>query len=166
LWLAYGRDKRLVRPIEFYPPDALPSGEVGYLIDGKVDDRDLFSLILWWASQGYLTIEEKQTGKFTIRKQAELPHTLRPYQHEFFGGLFPEGTEERELGAPDEDLAWRMKTARKMLKQDYAQDVRTKLYTRSSIACQMVGLVLLFVPVVFYYAAVADTPEFLGGGGQ
>ena len=35
-WFKYGRDEKVVKTVEFYPPDDLTPGEIGYLIDGKV----------------------------------------------------------------------------------------------------------------------------------
>lgn len=44
---------------EYEVPDGITSAEVGYIIDNTADVSDLASLIVWWASKGYLMIEEK-----------------------------------------------------------------------------------------------------------
>ena len=46
LWFLYGRDPKLVKTLEFYPPDGLTPGEVGYLYDENVDKRDIVSTIV------------------------------------------------------------------------------------------------------------------------
>ncbi|MDR1796912.1 MAG: DUF2207 domain-containing protein [Clostridiales Family XIII bacterium] len=160
LWLVFGRDKLLVRPVEFYPPEDLPPSEIGYLADGKVDDRDLLSLILWWASRGYLTIEETTKGRFTIYKRAKMPATARRYQRNLFNALFHNGVEARELGAPNASLASAMKESRKMLKNDYKEDVQKTLYERPSVIAQAAGLILLFVPVALFFVVMAATGRF------
>ncbi|NLT15244.1 MAG: DUF2207 domain-containing protein, partial [Clostridiales bacterium] len=57
LFLLYGRDKKIIRTVEFYAPDKLTPSEIGYIIDGVVDNRDVVSLVIYWAHRGYLSIE-------------------------------------------------------------------------------------------------------------
>ena len=45
---------------ECTPPDGVSSAEVGYIIDNSADDRDILSLILWFASKGYLAVEGRE----------------------------------------------------------------------------------------------------------
>ena len=53
LWYLYGRDKHMVKTLEFYPPDDLTPGEVGYLVDGRADKQDVISTIVYLADKGY-----------------------------------------------------------------------------------------------------------------
>ena len=52
LWYFYGRDEHLVKTLEFYPPEDLTPGEIGFLYDGNVDKRDLVSTIVYMADRG------------------------------------------------------------------------------------------------------------------
>ncbi|MBQ9993323.1 MAG: DUF2207 domain-containing protein, partial [Clostridia bacterium] len=55
--IIFKNEHQLTPTIEFFPPDKLNPAEVGYIIDGEVDDGDITSLIYYWASHGHLAIE-------------------------------------------------------------------------------------------------------------
>lgn len=54
---------------ECTPPDGVSSAEVGYIIDNSADDRDILSLILWFASKGYLAVEGREEDLRLVRKK-------------------------------------------------------------------------------------------------
>ena len=86
-----GKD-RVVRQIEVRPPEGISSAEVGYIIDESADDKDLLSLIVYFAEKGYLEIVESEKDQFVLRKTASLPEGAPPYQKVFFEGLFQSET--------------------------------------------------------------------------
>lgn len=90
LWIAYGRDKKLFPTVEFYAPDGMTSAEAGYVIDGCVDDKDVVSLILYWADKGNLRIDEKEKKEFELVKLKELENA-RSYEKTMFNKLFKDG---------------------------------------------------------------------------
>lgn len=101
LWYLFGRDKHMVKTLEFYPPDDLTPGEIGYLVDGKADKQDLISTIVYLADKGYIEIEEvdRKTFKFIAIENPgnEVPQYIRS----IFKGIFPNEKAERysdELG--------------------------------------------------------------------
>lgn len=69
----YGIDDPITEVVGWSPPQGLSSAMVGYVFDGFVDTKDILSLIIYWASHGYLTIEEidKNTVKFTKLKDLD-----------------------------------------------------------------------------------------------
>lgn len=65
LWKKYSDKDKVIEVVEFFPPDSLTPTEIGYYMDGRIDTKDLTSLIFYWANKGYLKIEElKKTGVF------------------------------------------------------------------------------------------------------
>lgn len=85
-----------VQTVEFYPPDGISSAEVGTIIDEKVDDIDLMSLIPWWAQKGYITIEEtgeKRKKHLILHKKNELPQNAPDYQKNLFSAFFAESSD-------------------------------------------------------------------------
>ena len=54
---------------ECTPPDGVSSAKVGYIIDNSADDRDILSLILWFASKGYLAVEGREEDLRLVRKK-------------------------------------------------------------------------------------------------
>jgi uncharacterized membrane protein YgcG len=89
----YGRDKALVPPVEFYPPDGLNPAQIGYIIDYTAHNRDATSLLFYWASRGHLRIEEK--GKtFTLYKESDLDESYTEYEREAFAALWQLGSDD------------------------------------------------------------------------
>ncbi len=86
LFLRFGRDPVLVRSVEFYPPNDITSAEAGYIIDSSLDNKDVASLIIYWASKGYLSIE--QTHGLVLHKLKDLPDECNEYEKNMFGQLF------------------------------------------------------------------------------
>ena len=59
LFVLFGRDEKIIPSIQYQPPQGMDSAVVGYVVDGSVDDKDVISLILYWADKGYLKMKEK-----------------------------------------------------------------------------------------------------------
>ena len=92
MWWFYGRDRKLVRTVEFYPPDGLTPGEIGYIVDGVVDERDTISTIVYLADKGYITIEDSGRKNFIFRAVKE-PSASEPlYVRTIYSGLFAKST--------------------------------------------------------------------------
>ncbi len=83
--------KKPVQTVEFYPPDGISSAEVGYIIDEASDDNDIISLIIWFASKGYLSIEQTGKKSLVLNKLKDLPQTAPKYQKTVFKALFKNG---------------------------------------------------------------------------
>ena len=103
VWRRVGRDPQLARSVmpRYEPPDGLRPSEVGALVDGRVDQRDIAALLVDLAVRGYLKIEEgKEDGwlldsttySFYRRKEPAAWTELTPFEVEMMTGLF--GTRE------------------------------------------------------------------------
>ncbi len=88
LWLIFGRDPKVYPTVEFYAPDGMTPAEAGYIIDGCVDNKDVVSLLLYWADKGYLRIEEHGHNDFELVKTQDLKKDARSYEQYMFGKLF------------------------------------------------------------------------------
>jgi uncharacterized membrane protein YgcG len=94
------RRRKPLTVIEYNAPDGISSAEVGVIIDSSADVSDLASLIVWFASKGYLKIREIP-GKKHIFKKDEidieltkvkgLPKDAPKYQKKFWKVLFGDG---------------------------------------------------------------------------
>ncbi len=73
MYQKHGKDDPVTEVAGWNPPKGLSSAMVGYVFDGFVDTKDVLSLIIYWASQGYMTIEEidKNTVKFTKLRELD-----------------------------------------------------------------------------------------------
>ncbi len=86
LFFKYGKDEPLVVSVEFSAPEGISSAEVGYILDGSLDNRDVVSLILDWGRKGYLKIEEAK-GDLIFTRLKE-PDGLKEYEKRMFQSLF------------------------------------------------------------------------------
>jgi uncharacterized membrane protein YgcG len=99
IWKKYGKDDHVTTTTSYYPPKNMDSAMVGYLIDDSGGTSDLISLIPFWASHGYLTIEEiDEKGWFAtddtrLTKLKEIEADAPAYQRQLFNGLFASNTE-------------------------------------------------------------------------
>ncbi len=99
IWKKHGKDDHVTTTTSYYPPKGMDPAMVGYLIDDSGDTADLISLIPFWASHGYLTIEEiDEKGWFAkddtrLAKLKEIEADAPLYQRQLFNGLFASKTE-------------------------------------------------------------------------
>lgn len=91
LFLAFGRDEPIYPSVQYQPPQGIDSASVGYIIDGAVEDRDVLSLIIYWADQGFLMIEEEKKGKLRLHRVRPLPADAPDYAQTMFQALFKKG---------------------------------------------------------------------------
>ena len=89
LWYLFGRDKHMVKTLEFYPPDDLTPGEIGYLADGRADKQDVISTIVYLADKGYIEIEEMDRKKFRFIGIREPGTEVPEYVRQIYKGIFP-----------------------------------------------------------------------------
>lgn len=108
LWLElaspYVKAKR-VMTFEF--PKGMTSADVGLYMDGRVDRRDVMSLIPWFVAQGYVRMERVDDVEMELRKDGvrtnfrlirlQEPTSCKAYETLFFQTLFPGNCKVREL---------------------------------------------------------------------
>lgn len=100
LWYSRGRDPRVRSTVIPYyePPDKMPVGELGTIIDEKADLKDISATIIQLAIKGYLKIKEiekkKLFGKdrdYELIKLKEADKHLQEYEKKIFKGMFDVG---------------------------------------------------------------------------
>ncbi|WP_054331800.1 DUF2207 domain-containing protein [Merdimmobilis hominis] len=145
LWFKLGRDEKLVPTIEFYPPEGLTSADVGYIIDGYSDNEDLISLIIYWASKGYLKIEETDPG-FVLYKLQELPMDAKSYENILFQGLFHsrDSVSDKEL---EEKFHSTLESSKTQLKDYFQSSKSRRIFTRSSQVARVLASLIAIVPI-------------------
>lgn len=98
IWAKYGKDKKIEKTLESYPPEGYNSAEIGFLYEGSASDKGVISLLIYLANKGYLQIEEieentlfSKSKDFRITKLKEYDGNNQ-YEKIFFKGLFKNGT--------------------------------------------------------------------------
>jgi len=72
IWVKFGRDRTPIIVARFYPPKGFSPLLVGYVADNTVDDKDVISMLFYWADEGLLTIEEKKGDKYEFTKLKDI----------------------------------------------------------------------------------------------
>ena len=162
IWKMHGKDDHATTTTSYYPPKGMDPAMVGFLIDDSGDTHDLISLIPYWASRGYLTIEEidkkgwfaKDDTKLTKLKEIEADAPL--YQRQLFIGLFASRSEVL-VSSLKEKFYTTMSTASSSLK-DCAQiyyinkSRKIKNYTIFGLILSMIILIPTFL---FFWGILA-----------
>lgn len=60
IWYKFGRNEKADETVECYPPDCLNSAEIGFYLKGKSKNKDIISLLMYLADNGYLKIREEE----------------------------------------------------------------------------------------------------------
>ena len=87
----YSTKKMVIPVIQFNVDKKYTSADVGYIMDKKVDNKDVASLIIYWAQHGYLKIVEQKIKKKSVtylQKVKDLPSSAKPYEKSFFDAIF------------------------------------------------------------------------------
>ena len=147
-WFKYGKDKMVIPTVEFYPPDELNSLELAFAYKGKVENKDVTSLLIYLANKGYLKIEEVKDkklfgDKFKIIKLKE--YDGNNYEEEaFFNGLF---RRKDEVGPSD--LRDRFYTTQnKILRSANSKTNKNKIIDKTSVKKRKITTISIFVVTI------------------
>ena len=146
LWLFFGRDPKVIKTVEFYPPEGINSAEVGYIVDGYVDSKDIVSLVIYWANKGYLSIREDGKKNFTLIKVKDLPETVKTYEYTMFYGLFND-RDQVSVEELKEDFYGSFEATKGQLRATYTLNKKNRIFTHSSIAARSLGTFIMLVPI-------------------
>ena len=114
--------------VGFTAPKGMDPMELGYLLDGAVDNEDITSMIYYFASKGYLSISMVDGDPILKRKVECLPASESLHAATLFSGLFQGGRKETSV----EDLTNRFYAhADKARVQIGAK--RPKMYEKKSV---------------------------------
>lgn len=157
----------ITRVVSFYPPKGMSSAEVGKVIDGRVDNGDLASLIPWMAHKGYLNIREvREKGDSNPDLELSLNLPLLPnepqYMVQFLEALFKNKDERTirlsELG----NRAYALKKVKDSIDREYTGE-RT-LITTNTVMVWLWRILVFFVAWAVCCASFAGNfdQQFLG----
>ncbi|MDD2301925.1 MAG: DUF2207 domain-containing protein [Bacillota bacterium] len=162
LFLRFGKDKKVIPVVEFYPPDDLSPAEVGYILNGTANTKDVLSLIPYFAHKGYMEIrrldpEKRFFGKdvesFELHKMKDLPQSAPQYQKVFFDGLFSFGDPINTKEIPKE-FGDTFKASQDFLASHFNKNSKKRVYHTSSMIATGAGCLLTFVPMAALFVAL------------
>lgn len=96
IWRRFGKDKKVVKIVEFYPPEGMSSTDVAYWYKGALSNEDMVPLLIELANEGYIAINESKSSEYydgadyviERRKTYNGPDSNKKI---FFDGLFESG---------------------------------------------------------------------------
>ena len=147
LWFFFGRDKKIVPTVEFYPPQGMSSAEVGYILDGASDNKDVISTVLYFADRGVLEIHEEEKNQFRLVKKKELPPRAKSYERTMFYGLFAKG-DSVLLSDLEGDFYETFTTVKELLAGEFTAKKGQSVYTKSSRTCRAAGMFLCLLTLL------------------
>ncbi len=100
VWKRWGKDDEVTIKTEYYPPQNVSPSVSGYIIDDKLNRRDLTALVPYWGAGGYLQVKEIEnsslfgiikTKDYQFIKVKELPAEAMTFEKTLFNGIFKTG---------------------------------------------------------------------------
>ncbi len=155
LFLIFRNRKKPVVTVEFYPPEGMTSADVGYIIDGDVEIRDVVSLLIYWAQKGYMEIHENEKkGDISFKHISALPDSANSYEKVMFNRLF-EGGEEVTLKSLEKNFYSSIQVAQSRIKEKFTSDENT-VFVKSSLTLKNVACAIAALPVAIMGTFVAQ----------
>lgn len=156
LWYAKGRDNKLFPSVEFEPPEDMNPSEIGYIIDGKVDNKDVTSLIIYWADGGFLEIEEEETGKGIFKKKKiefiklkDLDASAESYEKKVFNKLFQLGSGNRVSTEDLTNVFYKtIFEAKTNIKKSFTENAERAIYVKGNAGFTALTGLLAALPII------------------
>ncbi len=167
IWKKWGKDEEVTVQTEYYPPENISPAISGYIIDNKLNRRDLTALVPYWGAGGYLRINEIEkssllgiikTKDYEFVKLKELPATVPQFEKTLFDGIFETG-DKVKLSDLKNVLYTTMNKAKSQLQSEINRDDYYVPYSRG-MGCAFPFLGILAAAIGFF-ALVDDWQEKL-----
>ncbi len=146
LKLLLGRRKQIIPIVNFYPPNGLTSADVGYVLDGMTDTKDIISLIIYWADKGLISLQKEDKKVMRITKLANLDKTAKSYERMMFRKLFEERNTvtTKELS---ESFYTTISETKVEIAKYYTQIKATRIFSTASRVAAVLAVILSAVPM-------------------
>jgi len=132
VWKRWGKDEGITIQTEYYPPANISPSISGYIIDDRLNRRDLTALVPYWGAGGYLQVNEIEntslfglvkTKEYEFVKLKELLPEAMGFEKTLFNGIFQLGDR-----AQLKDLKNVLYKTMAMAKKELEQEVRKSEY--------------------------------------
>ncbi len=88
LWAVFGRERKITPSETCSPPEGFTPAEVGYMIDGVIDQSDMVAMVGYFAEKGYLEIRQYKRWHFELVKLREIDPSEKDFAKSMFDALF------------------------------------------------------------------------------
>ncbi len=161
VWKKWGKDEKVTVQTEFYPPENVSPSVSGYIIDDKLDRRDLTALVPYWGAGGFLKINEIEKSAllglvknrdYEFIKLKELPATALEFEKTLFNGIFKTG-DQVKLSSLKDVLYETMNLAKSQLEREIDNEDYYVRYSRG-MGCFFPGLGVVALASGAYFLVV------------
>lgn len=142
IWHKHGRDKKVVKVVEFYPPEGMNSLEIAYWYRGAATQTDVVPLMIELANEGYININQSEKKKL-MGKRDFIIERVKDYDGNdeckrlFFRGLFRYGNAKYTT---KKDLEERFYTYADQILAIVSNDKnRKEIYSAKSLSMRILG---------------------------
>ena len=149
LWKKYGKDKKIVDVVEFYPPENMNSAEVALWSKGNASQNDVIGLLIELANEGYINIEEVEKRGIKKSFECRISKAKDTYTGDdrlkgmFFDGLFKNGRRNTVMLSDLEESFY--KTVNSI--QQTLNMETSKVFNNKSLLMRLVGWIAVVVGV-------------------
>lgn len=157
IWRKWGKDLPITVTTQFYPPENISPSVAGYVIDGKLNRRDLTALIPYWGAGGYLKVEETEKKRilglltdheYKFIKIKDLPATAEAFEQTMFNGLFS-GRDEVLLSDLKNSFYTTMNASKRKLENEIIQEHYYVRFTRTfSAVLPVIGAIFFILGII------------------
>lgn len=159
LWRRKGKDLPLTVTTQYYPPENLSPSVAGYIINSRLDQRDLTVLIPYWGAAGYLKVNELTDKKlfglirntdYEFVKLRNLPQGALTFERTLFDGLFKDG-DTVKLSDLKNKFYVTMNQSKKALEKEIDKEAFYVKHTRAmAITLPIMGVIIFIIGLVHY----------------
>lgn len=93
VFIILNRKKKIIEVVEFSAPDEMTPADAGYVIDKNIDDRDISSLLIFWAEKKYIEIIQNEDKSINLKKLKEVDDKMKTYETTMFNTIFAQKSE-------------------------------------------------------------------------
>lgn len=176
LFLLLGHQQKTIEPVAFYPPRDFNPAQIGTIIDGTTDDKDVVAMIIYLASKGYLQIEETEVPvrieeagygalnkkSFCFHRKKDLPRDASDYEKCIFNGLFPKHCKTSALDDLEGKYYQTIQDSKAMIEAYFAVPERQVIEPSSQAGK---GFITLLMGITLFVSAIACECLFYKGFG-
>lgn len=147
---------KIVPVVEFSEPKGINSAEVGYLIDATIEDKDVTSLIIYWASKGYLTIKDLGKDDLLLTKIKPADKQMKNYEQNLFNKIF-NNEDEVKLSQLKYQLSSELTNCKTAVAVNHDYSSFNKSALNSLWCFAVLPIIILIVLNVFYLLRVGSS---------
>lgn len=153
-YLFFGKDPVVVETVEFTAPEGLSSAEIGYVYRGMTTSKDVVSLIVYWASLGFLRIHELEKDELALEKISDLPENWNVEEKRLFNAIFKIG-EYVTLSELNNKIGETVMHVQSSLHRRFSQNPKLRIFDRKSSLMKALSIFIIpLIPAMMGYAVV------------